>query len=94
MAIGPSASKRGKVKAIKDQHLKNLTNLKSLMIRFERAKTSIRAKVERIFRVIKVQFGDRKVRCRSLKQNHGQRTVLVALANLYLARHSLAPATG
>jgi IS5 family transposase len=82
------AEKRSRVKAITDATLKELT------IRLKRAKARIRAKVEHVFRVIKVEFGYRKVRYRGLAKNTGQLQVLVALANLYLARQHLVAATG
>jgi IS5 family transposase len=49
----------------------------------------VRAKVEHVFRVIKCQFGYRKVRYRGLFKNTAQMFSLMALANLYLARRSL-----
>jgi len=52
----------------------------------------IRAKVEHVFRVMKCQFGYRKVRYRGIAKNGAQVFALLALANLYLARRILAPA--
>ena len=49
----------------------------------------VRAKVEHVFRVIKCQFGYRKVRYRGLAKNEAQIFSLMALANLYLARRCL-----
>lgn len=49
----------------------------------------IRAKVEHVFRVIKCQFGYRKIRYRGLAKNEAQMFSLMALANLYLARRCL-----
>jgi len=49
----------------------------------------VRAKVEHVFRVIKCQFGYRKVRYRGLAKNEAQMFSLMALANLYLARRCL-----
>jgi transposase, IS5 family len=49
----------------------------------------VRAKVEHVFRVIKCQFGYRKVRYCGLFKNTAQMFSLMALANLYLARRSL-----
>lgn len=54
---------------------------------------SIRAKVEHVFRVMKCQFGYRKVRYRGIKKNGAQVFTLLALANLYLARNTLMAAT-
>ena len=53
---------------------------------------SIRAKVEHVFRVMKCQFGYRKVRYRGIKKNAAQVFSLLALANLYLVRRRLAQA--
>jgi IS5 family transposase len=52
----------------------------------------VRAKVEHVFRVLKCQFGYRKVRYRGIEKNGAQVFSLLALANLYLARRTLAPA--
>jgi transposase, IS5 family len=52
----------------------------------------VRAKVEHVFRVVKCQFGYRKVRYRGLGKNSAQVFSLLALANLYLARRTLASA--
>jgi transposase, IS5 family len=48
------------------------------------------AKVEHVFRVVKCQFGYRKVRYRGLAKNAAQVFALLALANLYLARRMIA----
>jgi IS5 family transposase len=50
----------------------------------------VRAKVEHVFRVMKCQFGYRKVRYRGLAKNAAQVFSLLALANLYLARGAIA----
>ena len=50
---------------------------------------AIRAKVEHVFRVLKCQFGYRKVRYRGIAKNGAQVFVLLALANLFLARRQL-----
>src|SRR6478752_594014 len=50
----------------------------------------IRAKVEHVFRVMKCQFGYRKVRYRGIAKNGAQVFALLALANLFLARRTLA----
>src|SRR3954470_2823047 len=50
----------------------------------------VRAKVEHVFRVMKCQFGYRKVRYRGLAKNAAQVFSLLALANLYLARRTIA----
>ena len=53
---------------------------------------TIRAKVEHVFRVMKCQFGYRKVRYRGIAKNGAQIFALLALANLFLARRTLASA--
>ena len=50
----------------------------------------VRAKVEHVFRVMKCQFGYRKVHYRGIAKNGAQVCSLLALANLYLARRTLA----
>ena len=52
----------------------------------------MRAKVEHVFRVMKCQFGYRKVRYRGIAKNAAQVFSLLALANLYLARRIVASA--
>lgn len=60
--------------------------------RINRLLAGIRAKVEHPFRVLKCQFGHRKVRYRGLFKNEQQLFSLFALVNLYLARRMI-PAT-
>jgi IS5 family transposase len=69
----------------------------------ERAKASVRAKVEHPFRVLKVehpfrvlkrQFGYTKVRYRGLAKNTAQIVTLFALGNLWMARRRLMEAAG
>jgi IS5 family transposase len=52
-------------------------------------RSSIRARVEHIFRMIKRQFGYTKVRYRGLEKNAAQVFTLIGLTNLYLARRKL-----
>jgi len=54
-----------------------------------RKQSSVRARVEHIFRIIKCQFGFRKTRYRGLTKNASQVNMLVGLANLYLLRRQL-----
>jgi IS5 family transposase len=61
----------------------------ALTDQIERVKASIRSKVEHVFRVVKCQFGYRKVRYRGLAKNGAQMTTLYALANLWLVRRKL-----
>ncbi len=57
-----------------------------------RKQSSVRARVEHIFRIIKRQFGFRKTRYRGLAKNASQVNLLVGLANLYLLRRPLVAA--
>jgi IS5 family transposase len=57
--------------------------------RVEKMQTSIRAKVEHPFRMIKQQFGFSKVRYRGLAKNTAQIVTLFALSNLWMARRRL-----
>ena len=50
----------------------------------------VRAKIERVFRGVKCQFGYRLVRYRGIANNDAQMFSLLALANLYLARGKFA----
>lgn len=54
-----------------------------------RQQSSIRARVEHVFRVIKRQFAYTKVRYRGLAKNAAQVKMLVGLANLYMLRGRL-----
>ncbi|MCW2957195.1 MAG: Mobile element protein [Thermoleophilia bacterium] len=77
------AAKRGKVKALAEGRVKQLTLL------LEKTKAQVRARVEHPFHVVKNLFGHRKVRYRGLFKNTAQLQSLFALANLFLARRSL-----
>jgi IS5 family transposase len=77
------ALKRGKIKAMAEGEIKNLTQ------QIERLKARVRAKVEHPFHVIKNLFGYRKVRYRGLFKNTAQLHTLFALANLVLAKGKL-----
>lgn len=57
--------------------------------RRNRKLSSVRARVEHLFRIIKCQFGYRKVRYKGLEKNRVQVMSLMALANLYLMRGNL-----
>jgi IS5 family transposase len=59
-----------------------------------RGLSSLRSKVEHVFRVVKCQFGYRKVRYKGLEKNAKQQLALFALANLYIARGRLLAAEG
>jgi IS5 family transposase len=77
------AAKRGKVQALAEGRVKELT------LRYEKAKAQVRARVEHPFHVIKNLFRHRKVRYRGLAKNTAQLHSLFALANLFLARRPL-----
>ena len=49
-------------------------------------KAAVRSKVERLFRVVKRQFGFQKVRFKGLPKNTDQILTLLALSNLWMAR--------
>jgi IS5 family transposase len=71
--------------AVKDKRKPKRT-LSSSQKKRNRKHGSVRAKVEHVFRVIKCQFGYRKVRYRGLAKNAAQMFALMAMANLYLVR--------
>ena len=51
----------------------------------EHKKSSVRAKVEHVFAVVKRLFGYRKTRYRGLRKQTAKLNIMFALANLYLA---------
>ena len=65
------------------------TPLVAISDKLEQVKTSIRAKVEYPFRVIKRQFGRVKVRYRGLLKNTAQLHTLFALSNLWMVLRTL-----
>jgi len=77
------AAKRGRIKALPEGRAKRSLE------RREKAKASVRAKVEHPFRVIKRQFGLLKVRFRGLAKNTAHVITLFALSNLWMARRRL-----
>ena len=81
------ALKRGKVKALAEGWVKDLTKA------CETLKARIRARVEHPFHIVKNLFRDRKVRHRGTRKNTAQLQVLFALATLVIAKRALlAPA--
>jgi hypothetical protein len=54
-----------------------------------RSKSSVRAKVEHVFRILKRIFGFDKVRYRGIAKNHNRLCANFALVNLYLHRKRL-----
>ncbi|MEA3208013.1 MAG: transposase, family [Chthoniobacter sp.] len=82
------AAKRGKVKALAEGRVKELT------VQLERLKAQVRARVEHPFHIIKNLFRYRKTRYRGLAKNTAQLHTLFALANLVIARRSLLSVAG
>ena len=83
-----AARRAGVYWAVKEKP-KSRRRLSSSQKRRNRRHGAIRAKVEHVFRVLKCQFGYRKVRYRSIEKNGAQVFALLALANLFLARRQL-----
>jgi transposase, IS5 family len=54
-----------------------------------RTKSKVRAKVEHVFQVLKLQFGFVKVRYRGLKKNAHRLFITCALVNLFVSRKNL-----
>ncbi|WP_404833727.1 transposase [Aeromonas salmonicida] len=83
------AMRPGKLKELKKHPRKN-----KAVIAFERLKSSVRAKVEHPFRLIKRQFGFVKARYKGLRKNDNQLAMLFTLANLFrvdqMIRHGVA----
>ncbi len=75
--------------AVKDKR-KRGHSLSASQKKRNRKHGSVWTKVEHVFRVIKCQFGYRKVRYRGLAKNEAQFLTLTALANIFLARKRLA----
>lgn len=86
-----SARRAGVYWGVKDQR-KPGRQLSASQRRRNRKHGSVRAKVEHVFRVLKCQFGYRRVRYKGIAKNGAQVFTLLALANLYLARRRLASA--
>ena len=82
------AMRPGKRKALPDTECGRLDE------QIEKAKASIRAKVEHPFRVIKCQFGFRKVRFRGLAKNTAHLKMLFTLSNIWMARRPLTAVAG
>lgn len=78
------AVKRGKIKALPEG-----SQFRELMVKLERAKASIRARVEHAFHVLKNLFHYKKVRYKGLSKNTAQLHTLFALVNLVIAKRRL-----
>lgn len=74
--------------AVKDKR-KRGRSLSSSQKKRNRKHGGVRAKVEHVFRIIKCQFGYRKMRYRGLAKNAAQIFSLMALANIYVVRRKL-----
>lgn len=70
-------------RAIKDK------SIGSIIQRIEKLKAAVRVKVEHTFRVLKCQFGYRKVRYKGLVKNTVQIMTLFALSNVWMVRKRL-----
>jgi IS5 family transposase len=81
------AAKRGKVKALPEGSIKELTQ------KLERLKAQVRAKVEHPFHILKDLFGFRKVRYRGLAKNTAQLFTLFGLVNLVTVKRQLLSGT-
>lgn len=68
---------------------KKRINLSNKQKKNNRKNSSVRARVEHCFRVIKCQFGYRKTRYKGLEKNRVQVMTLLGLANLYMQRKQL-----
>lgn len=77
------AAKRGKIKAMAEGAIKDLT------LTLERIKAQVRARVEHPFHIVKNLFRHRKTRYRGLAKAAAQLHSLFALANLVLAKRAL-----
>lgn len=81
------AAKRGKIRAMAEGRIKELT----LVV--EKTKAQMRALVEHPFHVLKNLFGHRKARYKGLAKNTAQLHTLFALANLVLVGRTLGAKT-
>jgi IS5 family transposase len=63
--------------------------LKAATQHLEYLKAAVRSKVEHSFRVVKRQFGYKKVRFKGLAKNTVQILTLFALSNLWMMRRTL-----
>ena len=82
------AAKRGRIKAMAEGKLKELT------LAVEKSKAQLRAYVEHPFHVLKNLFKHRKVRYRGLAKNTAQLHGLFALVNLVIAKPYLLESAG
>lgn len=71
---------------------KKRVNLSNRQKKRNRKNSSVRARVEHCFRIIKCQFGYRKTRYKGLAKNREQVMMLLGLTNIYSQRKRLAVA--
>lgn len=74
---------------VNDKRKPKQKNLSASQKKRNRRNSQVRARVEHLFRILKCQFGYRKVRYKGLAKNRSQVNTLMALANLYLLRKAL-----
>jgi len=67
-------------------------NLSAKQKKRNRKQSSVRARVEHVFRVMKQQFGFTKTRYKGLEKNRSQVNMLIGLTNLYMLRRQLSTA--
>lgn len=67
-------------------------NLSANQRKRNRKQSSVRARVEHVFRVMKRQFGFTKTRYKGLEKNRSQVNMLIGLTNLYMLRGQLSTA--
>jgi IS5 family transposase len=82
------AAPKGQDMTCKRTRFKN--SIDELQRKKNRSKSSVRAKVEHVFRILKRVFGFDKVRYRGIAKNHNRLCANFALVTLYLRRKRLA----
>ena len=90
---------RGQTEAIREAapHAQDITckrtkfkdRVDELQRKKNKSKSSVRAKVEHVFRILKRVFGFDKVRYRGIAKNHNRLCANFALVNLYMHRKRL-----
>lgn len=80
-----SADSRYKTNRRPSQSKHCAVRLQAQLKRREHEKSSVRAKVEHVFGIVKGLFGYRKTRYRGLRKQSAKQNMMFALANLYLA---------
>lgn len=78
------AARRGKIRRLPEQ-----SQYRQLFEKLEKAKASIRSKVEHVFHILKNLFHFRKVRYKGLVKNTAQLYMLFGLVNLVKAKQGL-----